>query len=875
LRIESARERHFSILNSQFSILLALVLRPIVREKTRTLLTIIGIAVGVGVVVAVQLANQSALRAFRESVDAIAGRANYQIVSDSGRLDENVLFRLQPLWRDGARFAPVIDVEGIVEPTQQPIRLLGVDLLSDLHFRDYRYARIDVAPASSRASAGGDATLMLSLFANDSVILPAPFAREHHLDLGSPITLNILGNRRTLIVRGLLEARGPATAFNGAIAICDIATAQRNFGMKGRLTRVDLLIPEEGWMPSSVQRLLPPATRIERPSRRNERVEKMLRAFRVNLFALAGVALLVGMFLVYNTVLISILRRRRDVGILKTIGTAPRQIFFAFLGEGLLFGLIGAALGIALGDGLARAILGLVGRTINSLYVTSQPEAVALTPSVVVLGLVVGVTLSLLSAVQPSLEAANVRPSIMLRGGQAPPRRRHAGGAAGAPLSFVLAIAASLLPPIAGIPIFGYVAVLFVVSGFSLLAPMIVRGTSAIFAPPMRRAFGIVGHLAAASLPASLRRTSIANAALSLAIAMMVAVTVMVGSFRVTVDIWVRQTVQSDLWLRPSKGLTNADAALFPPSILDDLSKVDFIAGLDPVRGRDVILGDSIVAVGSGDFRVAARLGSLPMITPRSSSDGLRRAIATNGVFVSESFSIKFKKGVGDSIDLPTAHGTRRFPITGVYRDYSNDRGVVVMDRPLYVRSFDDDAINTVVVFLKPGVDRDAARARLEQLLGPKYHAFAILNASIRKEVMTIFDQTFLITYALLAIAIVVAVLGIINTLAALILERTRELALLRVSGMSAREMRTMIVLESALLGIASTVVGVVMGYALSWILIYVINKQSFGWTIAFHTPVQLVAASLAVTFLASLLAGLVPARVASRIDIAAAIKSE
>jgi putative ABC transport system permease protein len=837
----------------------ALVLRPIVREKTRTLLTIIGIAVGVGVVVAIQLANQSALRAFRESVDAIAGRANYQIVGDSGRLDENVLLRLQPLWRDGARFAPVIDVEGIVEPSQQPIRLLGVDLLSDLHFRDYRYAKIVTKQP-------------FALFASESVILPAPFAREHHLDLGAPITLNILGNRRTLIVRGLLEARGPATAFNGAIAICDIATAQRNFGMKGQLTRIDLLLPNET-IAGRVK--LPPAMRIERPSRRNERVEKMLRAFRVNLFALAGVALLVGMFLVYNTVLISILRRRRDVGILKTIGAAPRQIFFAFLGEGLLFGLIGAALGIALGDGLARAILGLVGRTINSLYVTSQPEAVALTPFVVVLGMVVGVTLSLVSAVQPSLEAAQIRPSIMIRGGQALLPVRTGGSACPPLIMFALAVGASFLPPIAGIPVFGYLAVLFVVAGFSLLAPLIVRGTSAIFAPPMRRAFGIVGHLAAASLPASLRRTSIANAALSLAIAMMVAVTVMVGSFRVTVDIWVRQTVKSDLWLRPAKGLTNADAALFPPSILGDLRKVDFIAALDPVRGRDVIFGDSIVSVGSGDFRVASHFGDLPMIAPRSPRDALQRAIATNGVFVSESFSIKFRKGVGDSIELPTAHGTRRFPIAGVYRDYSNDRGVVVMDRPLYVRSFDDDAINTVVVFLKPGIDRDAARVRLEQLLGPKYHAFAILNASIRKEVMKIFDQTFLITYALLAIAIVVAVLGIINTLAALILERTRELALLRVSGMSARELRTMIVLESALLGIASTVVGVVMGYALSWILIYVINKQSFGWTIAFHTPVQLIAASLAVTFLASLLAGLVPARVASRIDIAAAIKSE
>jgi len=219
--------------------------------------------------------------------------------------------------------------------------------------------------------------------------------------------------------------------------------------------------------------------------------------------------------------------------------------------------------------------------------------------------------------------------------------------------------------------------------------------------------------------------------------------------------------------------------------------------------------------------------------------------------------------------------GTTDFPITGIYRDYSNDRGVVVMDRPLYIRTFHDDRINTVVIYLKKGVSRDAARIALEKQFGPKYHAFAITNGSIRTEVMKIFDQTFLITYALLGVAIVVAVLGIVNTLAALILERTRELAMLRVTGVTTGELRTMLVLESTILGIASTVAGIVMGYALSWILIYVINKQSFGWTIEFHTPAALIATSLAVTLAASALAGLVPARLANRIHIPTAIKSE
>src|ERR1051326_1491528 len=509
-----------SILNPQFSILKALIFRPMFREKTRTALTIAGIAVGVAVVVAIQLANQSALRAFRESVDAIAGRANYELVPDVAPLDERVLFQLQPLWREGVRFAPVIDIEGILEPAQQPIRLLAVDLFSDLHFRDYRYAKIVAGEKNG-------VTDYLALFEPDSIVLPAPFAREHGLNLGSRITINVLGNRSTLVVRGLLEAEGPATAFNGSIAVCDISVAQRSFGMIGKLSRVDLLVPEG----KAIRVNPPPGTRIERPSRRNERVEKMLRAFRVNLFALAGVALLVGMFLVYNTVLISILRRRKDVGIFKTLGASPRQIFAAFLGEGLVFGLAGSALGIVLGDALAYGILRLIGRTVNALYVSSAPEALVLTPGIVFAGVAVGTTLSLVSAIQPSIEAARVRP---IQSGVRRPLRPHHNSGMAAALQMILAIAASRIPPIGGIAVGGYLAVLFVVAGFSLLAPLVLIAASRALAAPMRRAFGVVGQLAAASMPASLRRTSVATAALALATGMMVAVAVMIGSFRET-----------------------------------------------------------------------------------------------------------------------------------------------------------------------------------------------------------------------------------------------------------------------------------------------------------------------------------------------------
>ena len=856
-------------------ILRGLVIRPLLREKLRSTLTVFGIAVGVAVIVAIQLANQSALRAFRESVDAVAGRANYQIAPDVAPLDERTLLPLRDLWDDGVRFAPVIDIEGVHEPAGTPIRILAVDLLSDIHFRDYQYAEITTGVQAD----AGAAERYLQLLHGDSVILPEPYARERGLRLGSVIRLNVRGQKRDLHVRGILEAKGPATAFNGSIAVCDIAVAQRLFGLIGKLSRIDVLVPSaaEEHVVEAIRRRLPNGVRLERPSRRNERVERMLRAFRVNLFALAGVALLVGMFLVYNTVLIAILRRRSEIGILKTLGVAARQILGAFLLEGALFGLLGSVVGIGLGLALATMLLGLIGRTVNSLYVASAPSDVLLTPGTILGALAVGVALATLSAIQPAIEASQIPPSTLIREGlqqRVRPGRILRMTAIGLAV-FVVAAAVSRIPPVGGIAVAGYASVLLVVIGFALLTPLLLTAAAKILRPPFRRLFGVPGDLAAVTLPSSLRRASIATSALATAIGMMVAVGLMVGSFRETVRIWVDQTVSSDLWLRPSKGLSNATSALFPAEIADAVKGVPFVRAVDRVRGKDVVYADTIIAVGSSDFQVAAANGRLPMVTPRSPAKALRAAIQQNGVLVSESFALKYEKNVGDAVMLPTVRGQTTFPITGIYRDYSNDRGVVVMDRELFIRAFDDRLINTLVVYLRPGTSRDDARRELEKRFSARYSAFVVLNEEIRREVMNIFDQTFLITYALLAIAIVVAVLGVINTLSALIIERRRELALLRVGGMSPAQLQTMVLLESSILGIVSIVAGSIMGYILSTILIYVINKQSFGWTIEFHAPLRLLIASLAVTFLASVLAGLVPSRLARRINLAAAIKSE
>lgn len=861
------------MLHRFFPLLRSLVLRPMLRDKARTFITIAGIAVGVSVLVAIQLSNDSALRAFGESVDAVAGRANYQIASEAVPIDENILLALQKYWDAGLRFAPVIDVEGLLIPGEIPIRILGVDLFSDLHFRDYRYARI---------AAGDDSTATpslenyLGLFRGNAIVIPEPFAQQHGLEIGSPITVSSSGRDATFVVRGILKAEGPATAFNGSLGVVDISVAQNAFGLEGTLTRIDLMIPEadERAVAAAIGSSLPAPLRIERPSRRNERVGAMLQAFRTNLLALAGVALLVGMFLVYNTVLISVLRRRRDVGILKTLGASPRGILAVFLAEGAIFGAIGSIAGVGLGYLIAFTTLDLVGRTVQTLYVATAPSQITLTPGLALLAIILGIVVSLLAALQPSIEAAGIAPSSLIRPGvyQRVARKSAYRLALVAIALFVAAWLASMIPPVGRFSVGGYLSVILVVAGISLLAPLALMATARLVREPLGR-LSIAGRIAAASIPASLRRTAVAAAALTTAIAMMIAISVMVGSFRTTVSAWVEQTVRSDIWIRPASGLGNAPFAVFPASISKDLDAIPFIEAYDRFRGKDLVYRDQLIAVGAGDFDVSARYSSLPMIAPRTSQEAFAAARGRDGVFISESLSLRFKLSVGDSIELPTARGVTSFPIVGVYRDYSNDRGVVVMDRPVFVRHFRDDTINTVGIFLREGTDPEVARRELERILGARYKAFAFTNASIRKEVLRIFDQTFLITWALLAVAIVVAVLGIVNTISALVIERRAEIALIRTLGMTRAQTRLAIVLESSLIGLVGSILGIVSGLVLSAILIFVINRQSFGWTIEFDPPWNVVILSTLLTFLATSLAGLIPSRLATRMNMSASLK--
>ncbi|MGZ6989455.1 MAG: FtsX-like permease family protein, partial [Thermoanaerobaculia bacterium] len=492
----------------------------------------------------------------------------------------------------------------------------------------------------------------------------------------------------------------------------DLAAAQEAFEKVGRLDRIDVVLPpdlsEEGRarFEEEIRASLPPGTTAGRPERRTETVDRLVRAFRVNLSALGLIALLVGMYFVYNTLSISVLRRRTDIGTVRALGASKRSIFAVFLAEGLALGVLGSAIGAALGAVLAKGALLLVGGTATELYVPSAHPSLHLDPLVLLFAFALGVASSVLSALAPALEAAGVEPAATMRHGsvEAVRRRRTRPLALAGVVLLVLAFLATLPGPVRGLPLFGFLSVFLIVSGVSLLAPAAVTLAAARLDGPALRVFGVEARLARANLTGSLSRTSVAVAALTMALAMMVSVAVMVGSFRTTVATWVGQTLASDLFLSPASGKSGSSFGRIPDEAIELVRGVPGVDEVDPFLAFGATRDGVPFTVGSGLFTFIAKHGNLPLVDGRDPKKVLARALEQGEVVVSEPYAEKFRVRTGDEVELPSDRGPVRFRVAGVYTDYSNDRGTVTLDRAQFQRIWPLTGASTIAVMLKDGV---------------------------------------------------------------------------------------------------------------------------------------------------------------------------
>ena len=837
-------------------------LRDLVRRPLHTGLMILGVALGVAVVIAIDLANGAAQRGFARSTEAVVGRATHQVLGGPSGLSEDLYRRLRV--EGGVRpSAPV--VEGVVvalDLDRQPLHVLGVDPLAEAPFRGH-------------LGDGNVAEAAFGPFFTDpkAVLLGASLAERHGLVPGSPLRVQAGDQIVTLRVLGLVDTPDAdrRRTLDGLL-ILDVASAQRLLRMEGRLSRIDLILPGPREA-EAVARLLPEDARLAPAREQSDTVAQLTAAFALNLTALSLLALVVGMFLIYNTVLFSVVQRRAVFGTLRALGTTPGQVFALILVETALASALGTALGLGLGTLLGQSAVRLVTRTINDLYFVLEVTEAPLTLVTVLKGIGLGLGAGLLAALAPALEAAKVEPITALRPSTFEARARRlvpwlaagGGGLSAAGAVVLLVFPRSLAASFGGL--FG------VVLGIALAAPGFTVVLMTLLRPLASRLAGPLGRLATGTVSRAISRTGVAVAALMVAVSVTIGVGVMIASFRSTVVNWLDLTLRADLYVSaPGPGGARS-ASVLGPGIPARVAAVPGVAEVETIR---------VVLVGSPEGEV--HLAVSDATRPRSAalyrvSEGDPREVwarARDGaVLVSEPFA--FRHGIpprGGQVTLRTDAGMRAFPVAAIYYDYATERGTVLMSRNVYERHWADRGRNSVAAYVaeghEPGEVADAVR---RALAGTALQVAE--NRTLRRAALEIFDQTFAVTEALRVLAVIVAFIGVWSALVALQVERTREIGTLAALGLLPGQLWGLTLLETGLIGLSAGLLALPTGLLLATILIEVINVRSFGWTMQMKIEPEVLVLALAVSVLAALLAAIYPVLRLQRLSIAEALRQE
>lgn len=819
-----------------------LILRPLRRDPARTALTVLAIALGVAVVIAIELAGDAATGSFQSSLTTLVGKVDYEITANGG-VEERYLAKLAALPLN-ARFLPAIE-EPVEIPGQGTTTLYGIDTIA--------------APGTGAQEGDFDAEQL-----ETSAVVSSDLAARLKLKKGDRI-LNF-------------TIRQIAPDENNEWMGVDIAAAQRLLGMYGKLDRIEVFLDANenaARAEGLIKAAIPAAWDVQTPGARSEENRRMLRAFRWNLRILSYISLLVGAFLIYNTIAVSVVRRRTEIGILRALGTSSHAVLAIFLGEAAMLGIAGSALGIAIGRGLAAALIGMLSDTINALFVTSSPGAIGLSAGSIAAALITGTAVAVVSALIPAREAGRVAPAEAMRQSlvEHETRLHVRRDLVIAAIAAIIAWVLCQFGPIGGRPILGYAATLFAVAAAAMIAPAFVTAVIWALRQTLKKAGGAAALIAGRSLVSSLARTSVVVTALATAISMMVAVGIMVGSFRETVEVWLDSQLRADIYMRAEGPAT---AGIYPPidpRVERIAQQTPGVAEVDALRAFEFRYEGTRATLGAARMDVLRHRRVLRFLS--GNADAILASLADHDrAAVTEPFANKHHVRAGDVLNIPLGARTAALTVAGIYYDYSSDRGTVLVDRSTLLKYLPDQPITNMAIFVQGGADAAKVRRDLESRLR-QFPLVIAPNEALRRAAIEVFDRTFAVTYALEAVAIIVAMLGAANSLLALVLDRRREIGLIRYLGAAAGQVRRMILVEAGLLGLLAGSLGLALGTALSLVLIYVVNKQSFGWTIQFHPPVLLLAGALLLVWAVTVVAGVYPARFAARLEPAAVIHEE
>jgi putative ABC transport system permease protein len=873
----------------------------------RTLLGILGIALGTAVYLSISLAASSALQSFQVGVTAVAGQAQWRIQTPGAPLDESLFVKVRRLAEVAAAAPAVESVLELAGVHRGPVLLLGIDPFSERPFRDYEFSQ----------AAGLSDTVWTDMFTRPgAVLISGPLASRLGLKVGDDLAVMVGARRQVLRIAGIFTSRSGLYPLDGAVLLMDIGPAQELLDRVGGLDYIDVIgagTPAE--VQRSLQNALPPGVEVVRPGAEVRRTEGLVASYRLNLAVLSAIALFVGMFLIYQSVTLSVVRRRREIGLLRTLGMTPGQVLLLFLAEGLASGLVGGLLGLGLGVGLARGVLAVMTQNLSSLYMPVAAQEVGVQGGLLLQAWGLAVLATLLAAYLPAREAARTQLRAVWHREELEEKIESKAG-----LIFAWGLAALALAGVGayakingGPPWPGFVAAFLILLAFALFTPLAARLLGQGLQPVFRKILGPAGDLGCRYLAGSLSRSAVSIAALACALGMLIAVTVMIGSFRQTVNDWVSRAISGDIFFGPAVFSTAAYDQYLPPEVLAELRRDPDVADIYLYRCVRIPFKDRFILVIGGSFEVLARHGGLwfrqgdtAAIMERVGQGGIEQRSGVRGqgsgkedldysksdfqnpepgtqnptpaagqVVISEPLAETFRLQEGGTITLPTPSGPQELTVAGVFYDYRTDGASVWMDISLFRRFWRDSHLNAVRLYLKDPAKVPQVQARLQARYGDRYRLLALSHRDLRNGILKIFDETFALTYALEGVAVVVAVFGIITTFLVLIRERERDLALLQAIGASRRQILGMVLVESGLAGGLSFLLGAACGSVLSLLLIFVINKQAFGWTIQLHFTPAIYWQTLVLVITLSLGAAAYPAWRAIQPHLAVILKEE
>lgn len=842
------------------ALLLRSSLRYMLRHPWQLGLAIVGVALGVAVVVSIDIAASSARRAFDLSTETLTGRATHRIQGNSPLFSDSV-YRLVRVQERIRKSAPILE-EFVTLPAApgRSFRLLGVDPFAEAPFRPFLHNLRNTSSQSMPLTAQSRAA-----------ILSAPVAQSLGVAVGDTVQVSLGARRTWIVVARLVEPADERVArAMESLIVMDISGVQDIIGRSGVLSAIDLLLPDE----QTAQRLrsaLPPGVELTAPATRSAGIAGMTNAFNVNLAALSMLALIVGMFLIYNTMTFSVVQRRPFIGRLRAVGVTRSEIFRVVLSEAAAIGTIGTLLGCALGIALGRVLLVLVTRTINDLYYVVSVRDIALDPLVLAKGLLLGIAASVLAALAPAREATRSSPrSVFSRSFTETALRQRAP---------VLAVVGAglfgfgvLLLFVSDVIVLSYIGLLCILLGCTLAVPLLTMWGAVLLAKPATALLGSIGRMAARGIASTLGRTSVAIAALMIAISATIGVGLMVDSFRYTVAHWLEMQLTADVYISQPGIAAHHSSAVIAPELFRRLTSVSGIVEVNSIKV-------TLASYRDRPFRlVATRIGNHVEQSYRLNEElpqAWQRFHNEQVVFVSEPFSWRFGIGVGDTITLQTDRGRAPFLVAAVYKDFSTDIGAVLFSHTLYSRFWNNTDVTGLSVFAAPGVHVDSLIAALRRTAGAENPLLIRSNRVLREASLELFDRTFAITSVLRLLTIVVAFVGVLSSLMALQLERAREIGILRATGMTPRQVWKLITTQTGLMGLLAGVFALPVGLVLSLVLIYVINRRSFGWTLEFVPTVDIPLQAVLLAVVAALLAGVYPAWKMARTSPSLALRSE